>query len=123
MPRPKKCRMVRCSPLVTFYKPQGVPLRRLEVAELSVEGLESLRLADAEGLDQETAAKKMGVSKATFCRILSQARKTVAQAIVTGMALSIQGGSYRLVEGPQKKSAGMCLHVGDVPEEPVSDEG
>ena len=96
MPRPRKHRMVRGHPLVSFYKPQGVPLRDLRGLVLPVEGLEALRLADAEGLDQEAAAEKMGVSRPTFCRVLAEARATVARALVNGWAIRIEGGDYRL---------------------------
>jgi predicted DNA-binding protein (UPF0251 family)/predicted Fe-Mo cluster-binding NifX family protein len=63
---------------------------------LSVEGFESLRLADLNGLSHEAAARKMGVSRQTFGRILAQARNTVAKALVQGLAMRIHGGDYRL---------------------------
>lgn len=98
MARPRKCRMVRCDPGALFYKPRGIPLRRLEVAELAVEGLEAMRLADAEGLSHAEAAKRMEISPATFCRVLAQARKTVATALAGGMAISVKGGAYAVVK-------------------------
>jgi predicted DNA-binding protein (UPF0251 family) len=63
---------------------------------LSVEGLEAIRLSDFEHLDQETAAKMMEVSRQTYGRILSEARGIVSEALVTGKALIIQGGSYEM---------------------------
>ncbi len=96
MPRPKKCRRVHFSPNVTFYKPSGIPMCTLKVARLPVEGLEALRLSDSLGLDQARAAEAMGVSKPTFCRILSAARKTVADALTKGMAIHIEGGNYAI---------------------------
>jgi predicted DNA-binding protein (UPF0251 family)/predicted Fe-Mo cluster-binding NifX family protein len=99
MPRPRKCRRVGAAPEVTYFKPRGVPLRDLTEVYLSVEGFESLRLADLEGLSHEAAARKMGVSRQTFGRVLAQARNTVAQALVSGLALRIHGGDYRLSEG------------------------
>jgi len=94
MPRPKKCCAVRALPDVTYYKPRGIPLLRLKEIALTLEGFEAIRLADYLGLDQTQAAEQMQVSRATFGRILSQARHTVAQALVYGMALKIKGGSY-----------------------------
>lgn len=97
MPRPRKRRMVRSDPVAIFYKPQGVPLHDLKGVLLPVEGLEALRLADAEGLGQADAAKSMGVSTATFCRVLAEARTVVARALSRGWAIRIEGGDYRLI--------------------------
>jgi len=96
MPRPRKCCAIHAVPGVTYYKPRGIPLRELQEASLTVEGFEALRLADFQGLDQKLAAEQMQVSRATFGRILAQARHTVAEALVQGMALRIQGGHYEV---------------------------
>ena len=105
MARPRKCRFVRAAPEVRFYKPQGVPLRLLKIRALKDEELEALLLADAKGMEQQAAAKLMNVSRSTFSRILAQARKTVAMALVEGAAIEIGGGDFRLVSGePDAKS-------------------
>jgi predicted DNA-binding protein (UPF0251 family) len=96
MPRIKKARLIHRLPVAEFYKPQGVPLQRLKGAVLPLEGLEALRLADAEGLSQQEAADLMGVSRATFCRILTEARAVVAEALSRGWAIRIEGGRYQL---------------------------
>jgi predicted DNA-binding protein (UPF0251 family)/predicted Fe-Mo cluster-binding NifX family protein len=88
--------MVDAPPDVTYFKPRGVPLRDINEVYLSIEGFEALRLVDYEGLKQEEAAQQMHVSRQTLGRILSEARKTVSQAVVCGLALRIQGGDYRL---------------------------
>jgi uncharacterized protein len=98
MVRPRKCRMVTTTPKVDYFKPRGVPLRDLNEVRLSVEELEALRLVEVEGLEQEEAAELMNVSRQTFGRILSTAWRTVAQAVVLGMALRIEGGDYALKE-------------------------
>ena len=92
--RPRKCRFVRLDPLADFYKPRGVPLRDLEVIELKREELEALSLADVRRLGHEEAATLMNVSRPTFSRILAQARRPVATALVTGAALQIRGGDF-----------------------------
>jgi len=97
MARPRKRRHVRTDPAVRFYKPQGVPPRRLKVAALKDEELEALRLADAKDFGQVAAAALMNVSRSTFSRILAQARKTVATALAEGAAIKIGGGDFRLV--------------------------
>ena len=96
MPRPKKPRWIQTLPPAVFYKPEGIPLSRLKGSVLPLEGLEALRLADAEGLSQEEAAALMGVSRPTFCRILTEARGIVANALARGRAIRIDGGRYRL---------------------------
>jgi predicted DNA-binding protein (UPF0251 family) len=96
MVRPQKRRIIENEPAITYYKPQGIPLRDLEENALSVDELEALRLADAEGLDQTTAADKMGVHQSTFNRILSKARRKAAEALCSGKAIRIQGGAYTM---------------------------
>jgi len=98
MPRPRKRRRVGRMPSRNFFKPQGVPLSELNSVILTVEGFEALRLADALGLEQAEAAARMGVSRPTFSRILAEARRTVAQALAAGWAITIQGGDYAIDE-------------------------
>jgi predicted DNA-binding protein (UPF0251 family) len=68
----------------------------LEEVVLAVEELEALRLADLDGLYQDKAADQMGVSRATFGRIVEAARRKVSEALVLGKALRIEGGDYRM---------------------------
>jgi len=82
-----------------LYKPQGVPAHGLEREFLTLDGLEALRLADVEGLYQEEAARRMGISRATFARTLLAAHQAVARALVGGHALEIGGGSVQA--GPE----------------------
>ncbi len=92
MPRPRKCRTVREDAPVRFFKPQGVPMRDLAGVTLGLDGLEALRLADAEGLEHVAAADLMGISRPTFSRLLAAARTTVATALTRGWAIRIDGG-------------------------------
>lgn len=103
MPRPRKCRRIGNTPRVTYFKPQGVPMRELDEINLTHEGHEAIRLADLQGLNQEEAALLMGVSRHTFGRVLAEARKTVAEALIHGLALRIQGGDYVIAD---------CRHPG-----------
>ena len=77
-------------PAVTFT-PDPAPTD-VERASLTLDGLEALRLADLEGLYQEEAARRMGVSRATFARVLATARRQVADALVNGKELTVSGG-------------------------------
>lgn len=96
MARPRKPRRVAFLPGVTYFKPQGIPLRLLEEVRVSVDEVEALRLKDLEGLEQEEAAQVMGISRQTFQRIVDEARRKVAEVLVTGKALRIDGGDYEL---------------------------
>jgi predicted DNA-binding protein (UPF0251 family) len=69
-------------------------MMNLEEVILPLEGLEALRLSDVEGFDHDRASEKMNVSRQTFGRILSAARKILAEAVVEGKALKIEGGNY-----------------------------
>ena len=96
MPRPRVNRRIHCEPPVRFYKPQGVPLGSLRGVTLTLEGLEAIRLADAEGLDHEMAAEMMGISRPTFSRLLAEARRIAACGLANGWAIRIDGGNYEL---------------------------
>ncbi|OGZ18725.1 MAG: hypothetical protein A2175_00350 [Candidatus Nealsonbacteria bacterium RBG_13_42_11] len=89
MVRPRLCRRIRFNPNITYFKPQGVPMRFLEIIELTTEEAEALRLRNMKDLEQEEAAKKMNTSQSTFQRILSSAYKKITEAIIEGKAIKI----------------------------------
>ncbi len=66
-------------------------MSELEVVPLAMEELEALRLVDLEGLQQEEASRKMGISRRAFWEDLKNARKKVALALTTGRAIEITG--------------------------------
>lgn len=90
MSRPPCPRKIAHSPLATYFKPAGIPLRDLDEVVLEPDELESLRLADYEDLYHQDGAKLMGVSRQTFDRIVRRARRKVADALVRGCALRIE---------------------------------
>lgn len=104
MVRPQKHRTVADMPGVVYFKPAGIPLRQIEEVELPVEEYEAVRLKDMEGMEQEECARHMGISRPTFQRVLSKARRHIAEAITQGKALRINGGSFVI------KSAGIEKH-------------
>jgi predicted DNA-binding protein (UPF0251 family) len=71
----------------------------LEEIVLSVDEFEAIRLADLENLYQELAAEKMSVSRQTFGRIIGSAHQKVAEALVRGKALKIDGGAIEIASG------------------------
>jgi predicted DNA-binding protein (UPF0251 family) len=89
MPRPAQPRRIDLPRPVAGFKPIGRPLRATPVLTLALDGLEALRLADLEGLYQEAAAERMGVSRPTFARVLARARAAVAEALVEGKVLVV----------------------------------
>jgi predicted DNA-binding protein (UPF0251 family) len=90
--RPKIKRTIRFFPEITYFKPAGIPLRNLGEVILSMDEVEAMRLAELEDLDQEEAAKKMKISRITFMRILHSAHKKIAESLIYGKALRIDGG-------------------------------
>lgn len=104
----RKC-WVEFLPPATFYKPAGVPLRELEEVSLSVEEFEALRLKDMEGLEQVQCAERMGVARTTYQRILYAARAKIAEALVEGKAIRIEGGRYMLLPKHSYRCA-QCGH-------------
>jgi predicted DNA-binding protein (UPF0251 family) len=100
MARPVKCRRVGSLPEVTYLKPAGIPLRDLEDVGLTVEEAEAIRLKDLEELKQEEAAERMHISRPTFHRVLRSARYKVADVLLNGKALRIEGGTFALDRQP-----------------------
>ena len=94
MVRPTKKRKVRHIPEIKFFKPAGVPKRELSEISLTIEEIEAIRLKDKVGLTQQESADKMEVSRPTFQRVLSSARKKIAEALIDGKAIRFQGGDY-----------------------------
>ncbi len=96
MPRPIKYRRVAFMPGVTYFKPAGIPLRVLEESRLSIEEVEAIRLKDLGGLEQEECAVKMNISRQTFQRVLGSARRNIADALLNGKAIRIEGGNFEI---------------------------
>lgn len=94
MPRPRMMRRIAFEPGITYFKPQGIPMRELEEVILSFEELEALRLQNIEDLGQEEAAKKMNVSQPTYFRILKDARTKITKALIEGKAIKIEKGNF-----------------------------
>jgi len=86
-PRPKKIRHCQGQFCGRAFKPTGTPLTELEQVHLYRDELEALRLCDGEGLTQEEAGHRMGVSRGTIQRIITLARKKTATALTEGQAL------------------------------------
>ncbi len=95
MPRPKRHRMVGGPPFWKRFAPVGAPPAFVGEVVMSLDEYEAIRLADYEGLDHETAAERMGVSRPVFSRLIKEARRKVARALVEGAQLIIEGGQVQ----------------------------
>ena len=113
MSRPIKLRCVAALPGATFFKPAGIPASLLQAVRLSLEEIEAIRLKDLEGLEQEECAEKMQVSRPTFHRVLESGRGKLADALVNGKAIQIEGGNFGLPQ--QRFKCGNDGHEWEVP--------
>jgi len=115
MVRPQKSRRVAFNPEISYFKPRGIPMFDLEEVRLTVDQREAIRLSDLQGMSHEEAGRHMGVSRATFGRIIQQARKAVADALINGKAINVEGGSYKLVNTTRFFHCDNCSHEWEEP--------
>jgi len=106
MPRPCCLRHIGFTPSAVFFKPAGVPACALEQVTLTLDEVEALRLADLNGLYQEQAAERMKISRPTFSRIVESARRKVADALIHGKALRLEGGAVKIKGEPRRDGTG-----------------
>jgi predicted DNA-binding protein (UPF0251 family) len=107
MSKPKKERFVSYPPPAALFRPIGIPSSQLCQVALLLDEYEALRLVDHEGMDQARAAAELGISRATCARILESAHRKVADAMVNGCAIRIEGGHYRF-----RRNRFRCLNCG-----------
>lgn len=98
MPRPKCHRHVCGIPDKNYFKPRGIPAVDLEEIVLHLDEFEAIRLADYKQLYQEEAAARMNISRQTFGRIIEGAHKKIADFLIHGKALKIEGDEVTLSE-------------------------
>ena len=94
MARPVKWRKIESVPKVDYFVPYGPKARPEEKNILKVEELEAIRLKDCLGLEQEECAVHMEVSRPTFQKILTAARIKIADSLICGKAIRIEGGNF-----------------------------
>ncbi|AEV29155.1 putative DNA-binding protein [Sphaerochaeta pleomorpha str. Grapes] len=99
MPRPRKWRNVCCLPLNNRFGPIGSPLDQDHAIYMTVDEYETIRLIDLEGFTQEQCANQMHVARTTVQGIYDIARQKLAQSLVNGKVLFIEGGEYHLCDG------------------------
>ena len=96
MGRRQLWRKVSSIPLITYFKPAGIRMAALEEVRLLVEEAEAIRLKDLEGMEQEECAQQMNISRSTFSRLLDSARQKIADALLNGKAIRIEGGNFEM---------------------------
>lgn len=101
MARPKKCRKVCQMPKTNEFFPVGNPNCETAVI-LTVDEYEAIRLIDKLGYSQEECGSYMQVARTTVQMIYNSARKKLADALVDGLAIRIEGGDYQLCEGEEE---------------------
>ncbi|MDD3168037.1 MAG: DUF134 domain-containing protein [Eubacteriales bacterium] len=98
MPRPRKWKNVCCLPEHTAFGCLNTTNINQKTIRMTVEEYETIRLIDLENLTQEECAKRMNVARATVQKLYNNARNKLADALVNGNKLKIEGGDYRLCE-------------------------
>lgn len=107
MARPRKWRKVCCLPESNRFGPLDIPIDQFII--MTVDEYETIRLIDLEGLTQEECAEQMHIARTTVQRIYSDARKKIAESLVNGKLLRIEGGDYKLCNGLGKScGSGSC---------------
>ena len=114
MPRPTCCRRVAQAPLILCFAPQVANPNVIGDMFISLDELEAIRLADLDNLYQEHAADEMGVSRQTFGRILKSAHNKVADALVNGKTLCVEGGHVMVTKQRTFKCSD-CENSWDLP--------
>lgn len=123
MPRPIKWRRVCDLPGSNRFGPMDESQSQLEPVIMTVDEYETIRLIDLEGMMQEDCAKQMNVARTTVQRIYNEARKKLAQSLVQGRVLRIEGGEYQLCNEENKAGCGCCRRKRRVEKNEVSDTG
>lgn len=113
MARPRKWRKVCCIPESNLFGPLDALLIEDNLIIMTVEEYETIRLIDGEGLMQEECAERMDVARTTVQRIYIDARQKIADALVNGKILKIEGGDYQLyTENERIHRCGRCRKQG-----------
>ena len=112
MPRPIKWRKVCCLPNNNKFGPLDTKANDDYHVKMTVDEYETIRLIDLENLTQEECANQMNVARTTVQGIYNEARKKLAESLVNGKVLLIEGGEYRLCDGTEKRCGRNCRRHG-----------
>lgn len=111
MPRPQKMRKVCCLPNNNHFGPLGIPVDKVNIVNMTIDEYETIRLIDLDKLTQEECANQMNISRTTVQSIYDVARKKIAESLVNGKILWIEGGEYQICDGKGHGCGkGSCRH-------------
>jgi len=96
MPRPRKFRRVCCLPTANQFSPHQIQSE--EIINMSIDEYETIRLIDLEGLMQEQCAQSMNIARTSVVSIYATARHKLADALINGKRLIIEGGDIELAK-------------------------
>lgn len=99
MARPMKWRKVCSLPENSKFGPLDPPMDGRNYINMTVDEYETIRLIDMDGFTQEECGKQMNIARSTVQVIYNEARKKLAESLVNGRVLLIEGGEYRLCDG------------------------
>lgn len=99
MARPMKWRKVCNLPNRNRFGPLDLSSEEINIVNMTVDEYETIRLIDLERFTQEECAYQMNVARTTVQGIYNEARKKLAESLVNGKVLFIEGGEYRLCDG------------------------
>jgi predicted DNA-binding protein (UPF0251 family) len=108
MPRPRKYRKVCCLPESSVFGPVPARIAKGEPIVLTVDEYETIRLIDHENMSQEECAASMDVARTTVQRMYVEARQKIADCIVNGRLLRIEGGDYMLYTENDRMNVKSC---------------
>lgn len=110
MPRPRKWRKVCCMPRSDLFGPLNTAINQENIVVMPLDEYETIRLIDLQGFTQEQCAEKMNIARTTVQHIYNDARMKLADSLVNGKILKIEGGDYLLCEGLEETcDCGGCL--------------
>ena len=98
MARPVKFRRVCTLPRNKRFGPLDLAVDEKKIITMTVDEYETIRLIDLENYNQEECARQMNIARSTVQGIYIEARKKLAESLVNGRPLIIEGGRYRLCE-------------------------
>lgn len=110
MARPRKCRRVCGMPQNNCFAPWGNG-GTTERIIMAVDEYETIRLIDLAGYTQEECAGQMGVARTTVQGIYNNARQKLADALVNGKMLFIEGGDVDLCQREQAGCGRKCRQI------------
>jgi predicted DNA-binding protein (UPF0251 family) len=102
MPRPRKWRKVCCLPESDRFGPLNTPINEEYFINMTIDEYETIRLIDLQGFTQEECANQMNIARTTVQGMYNDARKKLAESLVNGKVLRIEGGNYKLCDGLEK---------------------